>query len=210
MLYFIRSITNSTRMNTAEHLMARNQKTAMTRPFAELYRRHIPMPAWCHRQNHQTTMATSTTLSRGVSACLEPRAKTIRRKRGIALGWIVHDCPAPRHRQSTQKAGLFQGGGADAPGTCERGVPAHLRAGEFQRSERHLSRKLLSQLPAAQREALHLSYYCDMSHREIVASTGIPLGTIKTRLQLALRKIRASVLAFEDFKGWAPSQSTSV
>ncbi|HWB59935.1 MAG TPA: sigma-70 family RNA polymerase sigma factor, partial [Chthoniobacteraceae bacterium] len=64
--------------------------------------------------------------------------------------------------------------------------------------------KMLENLPVAQRQALHLSYYCGLSQREIAARTGIPLGTVKTRLELALRKVRSAVMALGDFQEWSP------
>jgi RNA polymerase sigma-70 factor (ECF subfamily) len=47
----------------------------------------------------------------------------------------------------------------------------------------------MSGLPPAQREAIEFAYFQGMSQREIAAHTGIPLGTIKTRLELGLKKI---------------------
>jgi len=47
----------------------------------------------------------------------------------------------------------------------------------------------MGRLPPAQREAIELAYFQGMSQREIAAHTGIPLGTIKTRLELGLKKI---------------------
>ena len=44
-------------------------------------------------------------------------------------------------------------------------------------------------LPAYQREALELSFFEGLSHREIAVRTGTPLGTVKTRLELGLRKL---------------------
>jgi RNA polymerase sigma-70 factor (ECF subfamily) len=55
--------------------------------------------------------------------------------------------------------------------------------------------RVFEQLPDAQREALSLNIYKGLSQREIAAHTGIPLGTIKTRLELALRKVRTAILA---------------
>lgn len=72
---------------------------------------------------------------------------------------------------------------------------------------RHIFNKVLDRLPEAQREAIRLAYYRDLSQREITARTGIPLGTLKTRLRLALRKIQAEVLAFNDSGRWMPRQS---
>jgi RNA polymerase sigma-70 factor (ECF subfamily) len=52
-------------------------------------------------------------------------------------------------------------------------------------------RGVLSGMPAAQRGALEMAYFEGLSHSEISAKTGEPLGTIKTRIRsglLALRK----------------------
>ena len=56
--------------------------------------------------------------------------------------------------------------------------------------------RLLAKLPEAQQQAVQLAFYRGMTQRQIAAHTGIPLGTIKTRLELAMRKLRSSVLAF--------------
>ena len=56
--------------------------------------------------------------------------------------------------------------------------------------------RMIAELPVAQQEAVKLAFYRGMSQRQIAAHTGIPLGTIKTRLELALRKLRSAVLAF--------------
>ena len=56
--------------------------------------------------------------------------------------------------------------------------------------------RLIAHLPMAQQEAVRLAYYRGMSQRQISAHTGIPLGTVKTRLELALRKLRSAILAF--------------
>ena len=38
-----------------------------------------------------------------------------------------------------------------------------------------------------------LAYYGEMSQREIAAHSRIPLGTVKTRTHLAMRKLRAEL-----------------
>jgi RNA polymerase sigma-70 factor (ECF subfamily) len=50
---------------------------------------------------------------------------------------------------------------------------------------------------------LQLAYYRGLSQREIAAKTGIPLGTIKTRLELAVRKVRAAILALGGEQEWS-------
>lgn len=52
-------------------------------------------------------------------------------------------------------------------------------------------RGLLGTMPSLQRAALEMAYFEGLSHTEISAKTGEPLGTIKTRIRtglLALRK----------------------
>lgn len=48
----------------------------------------------------------------------------------------------------------------------------------------------LAQLPPKQRELIERAYYGDQSHSEIAEVTGIPLGTIKSRIRLALERLR--------------------
>ena len=54
-------------------------------------------------------------------------------------------------------------------------------------------RERLETLPQAQREALELQFFAGMTQREIAAATGTPLGTVKTRLELGLRKLTAGL-----------------
>ena len=48
----------------------------------------------------------------------------------------------------------------------------------------------LAQLPEKQRTLIEKAYFGDLSHSEIAAETGLPLGTIKSRIRLALERLR--------------------
>jgi len=48
----------------------------------------------------------------------------------------------------------------------------------------------LKTLPPVQRQALELAYYEGLTHVEISGRLNVPLGTIKTRIRLAMEKLR--------------------
>lgn len=56
--------------------------------------------------------------------------------------------------------------------------------------ETDLLSQALAQLPSKQRALIERAYYGELSHSEIAAETGLPLGTIKSRIRLALDKLR--------------------
>ena len=62
---------------------------------------------------------------------------------------------------------------------------------DVERGERsRIVREALQTLPAEQRESLELAYFEGLSQSEIAERTSLPLGTVKTRMRLALQKLR--------------------
>ena len=62
----------------------------------------------------------------------------------------------------------------------------------MQQESEQLSQAMKS-LPGQQRELIEKAYFGDLSHGQIAAETGLPLGTIKSRLRLALSKLRQTM-----------------
>lgn len=58
-------------------------------------------------------------------------------------------------------------------------------------------RDVLAQLPPEQADVIRLAFMDGLSHSEIAEATGTPLGTVKTRMNLAYQKIRS---ALQDFR----------
>ena len=116
-------------------------------------------------------------------------------KAGKPLGWVItiarrraidrvrrRDC----YRRAKQR---FEDEIRPAPHLNNDGSATELSGLDLRR---FLGRQLLA-LPREQREAVELAFFGGLSQREIAARTRTPLGTVKTRLQLGLRKLTQSV-----------------
>jgi RNA polymerase sigma-70 factor, ECF subfamily len=54
-------------------------------------------------------------------------------------------------------------------------------------------RRAVRALPAKQRTALVYAFYRQLSHREIATSLALPVGTVKSRLSTAIRKLNSDL-----------------
>ncbi len=59
----------------------------------------------------------------------------------------------------------------------------------MEQEAKHL-KEALTRLKPAQREMIEAAYLGELSHRELSEKTGLPLGTIKSRIRLGLDKLR--------------------
>jgi RNA polymerase sigma-70 factor (ECF subfamily) len=59
--------------------------------------------------------------------------------------------------------------------------------------QRQRVRAAMAELPADQQQALALAYFNGLTHREIAEKLGEPLGTVKTRIRLAMQKLRQTL-----------------
>jgi RNA polymerase sigma-70 factor (ECF subfamily) len=127
-------------------------------------------------------------------------------KKGKPLGWII--CMARRRaidhyrkirRRAEASEKLRLEAGETSLGTEDHATIAGCTAETPVTTDlRRFLMKIIGSLPLEQERVIHLSYFKDMSQREIAARTGIPLGTIKTRLDLALRKLTQKSMQYRD------------
>ena len=96
-----------------------------------------------------------------------------------AIDWIRrHDADRRRADRAAQEAPLVADDLAD--GVSARDDAAQVRAA-------------VAALPADQREAVRLAFFGGLSYREVAVELGIPEGTAKSRLRLALAKLSAAL-----------------
>lgn len=193
---------------TDEFLMARIQAQDEA-ALATLYKRHTPLlrtviARVVHNEHDVDDLLQEVFLE------LWNRADHYDETKGKALGWIVtlarrRAIDRIRRRQAYARAEerLRLETEHEPQQVRHQGVEEDVNAAD--RAE--IFQKLLAQLPVAQREALQLAYFRGMSQREIAAKTGIPLGTIKTRLELAVRKVRTAILSLGGQEEWSPSHA---
>jgi RNA polymerase sigma factor (sigma-70 family) len=63
----------------------------------------------------------------------------------------------------------------------------------WQERRRALLKSALDELPPPQREALGLAFFDDLTHEQVAAELGVPLGTAKTRIRAGLQKLRGTL-----------------
>lgn len=120
------------------------------------------------------------------------QAKNFSAAKGKPLGWMVtltrrRAIDALRKRQAYARAEeRFQAEPEQQPLAWVQNVTEdQIHASDT----RALIANVINSLPDAQQQVIELAFFQGMSQREIAAHTNIPLGTVKTRLELGLKKI---------------------
>ena len=74
--------------------------------------------------------------------------------------------------------------------SAERSQPSEAFANVWRNAQSEQVREALATLPHDQREIIALAYFSGHTHTEIATLLGLPLGTVKGRMRLGLKKLR--------------------
>ena len=117
------------------------------------------------------------------------QARSYRGERGSVRTWLLAiarnaaiDWRRTHGRRSERESSLDAVAGLVAEVQVEERVIASLRAERI--------RAAVRVLPTEQRDVLALAFWGGLSQSEIAARTGIPLGTVKSRVRLGMEKLR--------------------
>ena len=113
--------------------------------------------------------------------------------RGTVWGWLT-TMTRSRAIDRLRSAGTRRGRelpleeGWEAP--CGSRLP---EAESIFQQEQKLVRDALANLSPEQREAIELTFFRGLTHVEVAEALGTPLGTIKTRIRVGIRRLREAL-----------------
>ena len=128
------------------------------------------------------------------------QSATFSAKKGQLLGWLItiarrRALDRVRQTSSYQKATnrYEESIKPDVEHMEDSVVDREVRQNELS----DLLNSLIAELPKEQSLAVQLTFFKGLSQREIAAKLSLPLGTVKTRIELAVRKLGRSQLCRE-------------
>ena len=170
-------------------LLRRVAERADTAAFRELYQTYGPrVKAYMMRQGADA--GTAEDLAQETLFTVWRRASLYAADKGSAATWIfaiARNLRIDRLRREVPWQELPED---RLEGAASEALPDEALA----EKERQLRvRAALASLPPEQQEVVTLSYLEGLSHGEIAARLGLPLGTVKSRMRIAYQKIRAGL-----------------
>jgi RNA polymerase sigma-70 factor (ECF subfamily) len=192
--------TRHTQMSPAEPAGARDEDLLTRvaagdeRAFRELFGRHAAVAhALAFRLVRQAQVAEEIVQEAFLAVWRTPERYD--RSRGSVRAWLMgtvhHRAVDAVRREQAQRRRADQAA-AMGQGVTEDPADDVLSAIDLPR-ERRLVRRALAELPDEQREVIQQMYFDGMSQSQIAERTGLPLGTVKSRTLLAMRRLRAHI-----------------
>jgi RNA polymerase sigma-70 factor (ECF subfamily) len=129
-------------------------------------------------------------LTQDVMTTLWQKAELFDRTKSSVGTWlfrIAHNRRIDVHRRSREDA-------VPEPRPTDTPDPSPAPDDELDMSRREASiRVALRLLPEAQLDLIRLAFFEGLSHGDIASQTGLPLGTVKSRLRLAFSRLRRTL-----------------
>ncbi len=157
--------------------------------FAELFAYYAPrVKAYMLRLGAGAALAEE--LAQEVMITVWRKAALFDRKQASVSTWIfrvarnrrIDAARRAKHANFDQEDPILHPEAAEAPDDA-------VSAGQRERQVR----AALTTLPAEQVDLLKQAFYDGLSHRDIAEKTGIPLGTVKSRIRLAFARLRTAL-----------------
>jgi RNA polymerase sigma-70 factor (ECF subfamily) len=160
--------------------------------FRDLFRRYAPTAlALARRVLRQAFLAEEIVQEAFLSVWHNPRGYDP--ERGSVRAWLMsmvhHRAVDLVRREETQRR-RAQEAGVEEPVPDPAGTVVDLIG---LREERAAVKQALDGLPPEQRQVIELMYYGGQSQSQISTRLGLPLGTVKSRTLLAMRKLRTAL-----------------
>jgi RNA polymerase sigma-70 factor (ECF subfamily) len=161
------------------------------RAFRELFARYAPVAhALAFRLVRQAQVAEEIVQEAFLAVWRTP--ERFDPARGSVRSWLMgtvhHRAVDAVRREQAQRRRADQAAAA-VPKVAEDPTDDVLSAIDLPR-ERRLVQKALAGLPDEQRDVIQRMYFDGMSQSQIAELTGLPLGTVKSRTLLAMRRLR--------------------
>lgn len=161
------------------------------RAFRELFARYAPVAhALAFRLVRQAQVAEEIVQEAFLAVWRTP--ERFDPARGSVRSWLMgtvhHRAVDAVRREQAQRRRADQAA-ALVPRVAEDPTDDVLSALDLPR-ERRLVQKALARLPDEQRDVIKRMYFDGMSQSQIAERTGLPLGTVKSRTLLAMRRLR--------------------
>ena len=156
--------------------------------FAMLYERHS-RPAYSLAYRMMGEKQSAEDLLQDALLKVWRAAASYRPERGSVRTWIlsiVHNRGIDQLRSLASRRRTQERVEASAP----RVQPSEAFTQAWRNTQREQVREALGTLPAEQLKILELAYFSGYTHVEISELLGVPLGTVKGRMRLGLKKVK--------------------
>lgn len=175
-------------VSITDELLMRQVALGDANAFEELYRRHVRSALIAARRAGAPPELAEEVVQEAFVA-LWRRSAQFRAERGSVAAWLAtivrNRVTDAWRRASARPAQVAEDSAPEATAATD----------DLGLAERMTVRAEVAALPPDQRDVIVLSYFGGLTHEQIAASSGAPLGTVKGRLRLGLEKLRYTVAA---------------